>query len=107
MTTRLHRALGVGAASTACYTVAVGLINAFIPIWALMDTWLSVATMIVGPFVVGTVVAIVHWKRDLKRDRQEHGMCGDCGYNLTGNESGVCPECGGTIVEKPNETSHD
>jgi hypothetical protein len=28
------------------------------------------------------------------------GICVQCGYNLTGNVSGVCPECGLTI-EKP------
>ena len=28
------------------------------------------------------------------------GHCQQCGYNLTGNVSGVCPECG-TEVEKP------
>jgi len=24
-------------------------------------------------------------------------VCGRCGYNLTGNSSGVCPECGWAI----------
>ncbi len=26
--------------------------------------------------------------------RIAHGHCQQCGYNLTGNTSGVCPECG-------------
>jgi hypothetical protein len=26
--------------------------------------------------------------------RQLHGQCPQCGYDLTGNVSGVCPECG-------------
>jgi hypothetical protein len=26
--------------------------------------------------------------------RPEKNACVDCGYDLTGNESGVCPECG-------------
>jgi len=25
--------------------------------------------------------------------------CNHCGYNLTGNTSGVCPECGGTVED--------
>lgn len=25
---------------------------------------------------------------------QHFRVCGHCGYNLTGNQSGVCPECG-------------
>jgi hypothetical protein len=28
------------------------------------------------------------------------GLCSKCGYNLTGNASGVCPECGISISEE-------
>ena len=28
---------------------------------------------------------------------QTGSLCRSCGYNLTGNESGVCPECGEEI----------
>jgi rubrerythrin len=28
------------------------------------------------------------------RQRPKVGCCTACGYNLTGNTSGVCPECG-------------
>ena len=30
------------------------------------------------------------------------GHCGTCGYNLTGNTSGVCPECG-TVIKPPDD----
>jgi len=33
-----------------------------------------------------------------RRRSPEDGACGNCGYNLTGNVSGVCPECGTAIV---------
>ena len=29
-----------------------------------------------------------------RRHRRKRGLCIKCGYDLTGNESGVCPECG-------------
>ncbi len=32
--------------------------------------------------------------------RRKPGLCIKCGYNLTGNESGVCPECGTKIEVK-------
>ena len=32
------------------------------------------------------------WRRALRRKRG--GRCPQCGYDLTGNVSGVCPECG-------------
>jgi len=31
------------------------------------------------------------------RRRPEAGFCIPCGYNLTGNTSGICPECGAKI----------
>ncbi len=37
-------------------------------------------------------------RRFSKRYRREHGLCAECRYNLTGNESGVCPECGTKIA---------
>ena len=33
-------------------------------------------------------------------DRLQKGLCIKCGYNLTGNTSGVCPECGTPVVKK-------
>ena len=33
-------------------------------------------------------------------DRRREGRCLACGYSLTGNTSGVCPECGSCVVEK-------
>jgi hypothetical protein len=33
-----------------------------------------------------------------KRNIDPTPRCGTCGYNLTGNKSGVCPECGVTMV---------
>ena len=32
-----------------------------------------------------------------RRRRRKRGECVACGYNLTGNVSGVCPECGAEI----------
>ncbi|UCE59596.1 MAG: hypothetical protein JSU63_19400 [Phycisphaerales bacterium] len=29
--------------------------------------------------------------------RRRKGLCLNCGYDLTGNESGVCPECGEAV----------
>ncbi len=43
-------------------------------------------------FLVAVIVGIpVHRKR---RQRMLLGHCRSCGYNLTGNVSGVCSECG-------------
>jgi predicted RNA-binding Zn-ribbon protein involved in translation (DUF1610 family) len=49
-------------------------------------------------FVVATPTTVLFW-RDRHR-RIPPGHCQTCGYDLTGNVSGVCPECGKPI---PND----
>lgn len=33
-----------------------------------------------------------------RRERKRRGFCVHCDYDLTGNETGVCPECGEKIA---------
>jgi hypothetical protein len=48
------------------------------------------------PFLIVAVpTAIIFW-RDHRR--RPPGHCRICGYNLTGNVSGVCPECGTSVA---------
>ena len=49
------------------------------------------------PFLALGVPSFIVWRRT-RRPRAGH--CVNCGYDLTGNTSGVCPECG-TEVESP------
>ena len=46
-------------------------------------------------------------RRSRRQSRRQAGLCVKCGYNLTGNESHVCPECGfsavGTSIPNPEE----
>jgi len=60
-------------------TVSVRYItrSTFLPLWVPALT-----------FVIPTVLL---WYRDR---RPPKGHCQNCGYNLTGNVTGVCPECG-------------
>ena len=51
--------------------------------------------------VVGVNFLIGVWRR--KYDpRCRKGHCKHCGYDLSGNESGVCPECGSPAADKAN-----
>lgn len=51
------------------------------------------------PFALWSMVAYRHWFYPTRRP-YPLGHCRHCGYNLTGNISGVCPECGQTIGEE-------
>lgn len=46
---------------------------------------------------MGLIFPIIHWAcgpRRRRNLRRRHGLCIHCAYDLTGNVSGVCPECG-------------
>ncbi len=46
------------------------------------------------------ISSLSRWvKEHIKQRRRIRHLCVTCCYNLTGNESGVCPECGTPIVE--------
>ena len=56
-----------------------------IVIW---QTWLVALILFTYPTIVFIRGPLRRWRRCRK------GLCMKCGYNLTGNTSGICPECG-------------
>jgi hypothetical protein len=49
-------------------------------------------------------VLLIRFRRTTRAGvRHRANLCSACGYNLTGNVSGVCPECGTPIVKEPHE----
>lgn len=56
--------------------------------------------LIIG-FLVGTPFVLLRRARAARRHAP--GRCNRCDYDLTGNESGVCPECGTKVP--PREAS--
>jgi predicted RNA-binding Zn-ribbon protein involved in translation (DUF1610 family) len=43
------------------------------------------------------ILPVIRFRRFAVSGRQHRNACSSCGYNLTGNTSGVCPECGSKI----------
>lgn len=61
------------------------------------DRMILVALVLFGLIAVPNLIAL---NRKAKRRLLElQGLCRHCGYNLTGNISGVCPECGNAITQ--------
>jgi hypothetical protein len=72
--------------------------------------WLAVLVLVAVPVWLGSTVGLRRY-RELIRDplgiarrpydkrmgRYPIGHCQTCGYNLTGNVSGACPECGTAV----------
>jgi hypothetical protein len=49
------------------------------------------------PNLIGAAVCLA-WAWWRLRPRRVPGTCRHCGYDLTGNVSGLCPECGHTCA---------
>jgi hypothetical protein len=50
-------------------------------------------------FAILPTIWLINWGFRRVRRPVQPGVCRKCGYNLTGNVSGVCPECG-TVIGK-------
>jgi len=58
---------------------------------AIAPLWLPFLLLAAYPTIAFVRGPMRRWRRRRK------GCCLSCGYDLTGNESGVCPECGEAI----------
>lgn len=56
------------------------------------------------PLLAMLLPTLLLWRLDRRR-RPLLGHCKKCDYNLTGNTSGICPECGTPIAAGPGPTS--
>ena len=59
----------------------------------------------VGAFALSMVVGIPFEVQRRSDQRSRQGFCQTCGYNLAGNQSGVCPECGSPVPKQASEAS--
>jgi hypothetical protein len=63
--------------------------------WVVVEPWLVFVVLSVWTGFVSLL--------DTKRVRRgRHGYCPHCGYNLAGNVTGRCPECG-TPIDPPDQ----
>ena len=58
----------------------------------LLPSYYWVALPFWFPFVVLLIPTLLLWRRDRRKPRP--GSCRRCDYDLTGNTTGRCPECG-------------
>ena len=88
----------------------VVVICCFLPfLWAPASVDVPIFLIVfVSICVLLLVMSAVRW-RELRSEKyyrrlyeREPGFCSRCGYNLTGNVSGVCPECGWKLPDRTN-----
>ena len=59
----------------------------------------TVPELLILPALWTLIVLRRHHQRCRRQKSIEQGLCLTCGYNLTGNVSGICPECGQPIPQ--------
>ena len=65
-------------------------------VWGLtIHMWPLVALFAVYPAYAVTLELVRHIRR------YRRGLCENCGYNLQGNDTGRCPECGNRFDPRP------
>jgi hypothetical protein len=90
------------AASHAAGVVHAALIGTFH--WSTMTD--VIGTEVIRPLVIWDGIFVLPPLLILARlifggwPTRAPGLCASCGYNLTGNASGVCPECGTPTAER-------
>lgn len=67
-----------------------------VPLLSTWYVWLPLPLLLI--LFGALAIALFVWSR-----RNPQGHCRKCGYNLTGNTSGACPECGAACPHQ-NET---
>lgn len=60
----------------------------------------SILFLMAWPALLASMATLRHWVWP-STPRHVPGTCWTCGYNLTGNVSGRCPECGMDITQPP------
>ena len=91
---RLGELRRVGKWVSLCACITCGVVN--------QTTGMMQHAWFHGFTALALVASCTLWWPDLReywrhRRRFPKGHCQTCGYDLTGNTSGVCPECGGVI----------
>lgn len=70
--------------------------------------WIFSITTVLDTIAVPCAVAgawVIARSRLKYSDRLHSGHCRQCGYDLTGNRSGVCPECGAGVPKPAQESA--
>ncbi len=70
------------------YSIGVGYARYVVPFWFAFSVFATYPAIALTTSICGL----------LRRERRrKQCLCEHCGYNLTGNESGFCPECGKSL----------
>jgi len=94
----------------ALIATGIALIESFVSARGVKDYWATAIRHMLqwgfGPVALGAGIGYVVSGSVRHRDRMRRvkGLCGHCGYNLTGLTECRCPECGKPFTQRLNES---
>lgn len=100
ITIRMFLALSVGVAVLAS---ALLLMGGYVVDGYMNEPARLAAILVVAMLPISLLVGFPFWL--LPPRRHPAGDCQKCGYDLTGNESGRCPECGKETAHKTHTSA--
>ena len=82
----------------ACVTVGILVFSRALPGAGKIATFASWLVMLMALYLVCVLLHLRDLRQRIRRNNAAiNRQCVHCEYNLTGNVSGVCPECGAAI----------
>ena len=105
MSHRRSWVIGLSFSIIIIYCLALALMFEFMDRNTVYYTWLPPLMILLIPLFYMMLLGWPfrrHIQRSLREQLAESGIpvCIQCGYDLTGNESGMCPECGNEFAER-------
>ena len=72
---------------------------------------LHLSGCLLGTLVFARIVSVILWTGHFRRWRLQRSLppfhCASCGYDLTANASGICPECGTALKPTTGNSEQD
>ncbi len=98
-----HGAIALPTVVVVGMIVLISVVFSLLPFWSNWPLW---TIPVVAPICAGTVGALAYrarLRRSLRDMLAKLAPFCKCGYNLTGNVSGRCPECGKDVPSPAKE----
>jgi hypothetical protein len=98
------RASGVSLALWAVVVSPVIFVEAFGGYYPASDRDVFTTRLLGVCSLIAGVSLFIRWRRRVAaKSRSDRGLCPVCSYDLTGNTSGICPECGTPVPKAAAE----
>lgn len=81
------------------FILLLGIAGEIADWWATAHVYLLI---LIWAMIIYAPIMLLEMAKDKRLRREANGLCGRSSYDLRGNVSGICPECGTPVTAKPD-----